>query len=261
MTFNPKYQTCVYKKRNKQISIFSDSNRIGEKVTILVTAYKSQEFVKDLLDSFAKQTYQNFEVIIGVDSCKPTLDKLLLIKTNYTFPIKLYYFKFNHGTIKLRNSLLSHCTGENILLCDSDDMIVPKCLETILRVDKQYEFIQFKYQNFGNENYVGRVPAHGVFFLTKNVYNLTGGFLNWKCGADSEFGLRVKASEIKHAVIQQILLMRRMHGENLTQNKDTGLYSKLRMEYQKIARDNANAGIIKINGKKLKLNWINCKKY
>ena len=46
-------------------------------VSIIISAYKASEFIEECLDSILGQsTSIRYEVILGVDGCKDTLDKI-----------------------------------------------------------------------------------------------------------------------------------------------------------------------------------------
>ena len=70
-------------------------------VSIIISAYKASEFIEECLDSILGQsTSIRYEVILGVDGCKDTLDKIKSILYKYrSLNIKLYYSKKNVGGI------------------------------------------------------------------------------------------------------------------------------------------------------------------
>ena len=57
-----------------------------EGVSVCITAYNVQNYIKECLDSVIRQTWfkehNNWEIIIGVDGCQKTLDYLKKIMHN-----------------------------------------------------------------------------------------------------------------------------------------------------------------------------------
>ena len=249
MVLQPRFQA---RKSKIPVNYFSENNRLQEKVSILITAYQAQDFLVDTLNSIKAQTYTNYDVWIAVDACQDTLNTIQAIRDNYQFKITVMYFKINYGTFVLRNTLMKYCDNSNMFLLDADDKLLPECLEMIMGADLEYEIIRFKFKNFKGADNINRFPAFGVFFLTKNAYKISGGFLNWKCAADSEFHYRMSNAKIKQLSIDKVLFMRRVHQKSLTQDRNTGMGSFMRIEYQNKARDNMHKGLVKIKGKVIK---------
>ena len=91
---------------------------------------------------------------------------------------------------------------------------------------KNYDRIFFKTKNFGkNSNTI--IWAEGQIFMKHWVFDYFGGFMPWRCGADTEFIIRVDQF-INVEKINIILFKRRIHDSNLIVQKKTKYNSKLR---------------------------------
>ena len=88
------------------------------KLQILVNHYKENEqIVQNFLASLDKQTYKDYEVIIGSDGA----DRLpLSLFDNYSFTCTYLYLEHG-GVCHTRNVLLEHATADYVMFCDVDD--------------------------------------------------------------------------------------------------------------------------------------------
>lgn len=98
-------------------------------VSIIVPCYNASYYVKDVLESIQNQTYQNLEcIIINDGSTDDTLD-IINDFTDQRFHI---YNQENKGLSDTRNFGLEKATGDFIFFCDSDDILPPKAIESLL---------------------------------------------------------------------------------------------------------------------------------
>lgn len=105
-------------------------------VSILVPAWKSEDFITHTIKSVLSQTYTNWEMII-VDDCSP--DRTSDIVNTYTQQdnrIKLVQLTKNSGPAGARNKALEMARGRWIAMLDSDDIWLPTKLELQLTFHK-----------------------------------------------------------------------------------------------------------------------------
>ena len=99
-------------------------------VSVVIPIYKVEKYLRECLDSILSQTYTNLEIIL-VDDGSP--DSCGLICDQYASRdsrIRVLH-KHNEGLGKARNSGLSMCTGELLMLVDSDDYISEDAVEIL----------------------------------------------------------------------------------------------------------------------------------
>lgn len=184
-------------------------------VYILITAYKSEQFIEKCLNSvYAQKTSLKLNVIVGIDGCDQVLEKMQEIKGKYPNLMVIYYPK-NEGPYITFNSLLKH-VPENAIVqrFDSDDVMQPRMIQTM-------------YENF---------PCYskfsGISMLPKSLYTALGGFRPWRCAGDTEF--RNRASKMIHIKPLPELFYRTQHENQLTKSKRYGFKSTIRNEYARI---------------------------
>ena len=210
-------------------------------ISIIITAYQTQEFIEECLDSIENQTYfinnDDYEVLIGVDGCKETLYKILQIKDKYR-NISVFMMGSNMGTYVTSNTLLDLTKYDNILRFDSDDVMKPQMINEIMHFPS-YDVVQFRFSDFttniGEYNNNFKYVAAGAHFYKKTVLDIAGGYRSWRCAADSEFIKRIsKVTKIKK--MEKRLFYRRGHTKSLTNRKETNLNSQIRTTYLKKIR-------------------------
>lgn len=202
-----------------------------EGVSVCITAYNAQDYIKECLDSVVGQswfkTHSNWEIIVGVDGCENTLNYLKTIMHNYK-NLRVFMMDSNKGTYITSNTIISNATYEHIFRFDSDDIMCSNLVETVLNKKGNCQYVRYYLKNFGNDTSVGR--AWGTIYITKSLFTKYGGFKPWPCGADSDLYYRLKSNEpIK--TIRDVLMLRRVHETSLTQSRETGMKSDLRKKY------------------------------
>lgn len=211
-------------------------NREG--VTVCITAYKAKDYIKECLDSVAKQTWfennDNFEIIVGIDGCQDTLEYIKTIMNNYK-NLKVWMMDSNKGTYITSNTIMSNATYENVFRFDSDDIMCSNLVETVMNNKGNCKLVRYYLKDFGDDKNEVAV-AHGTIYINKSTFIKYGGFRPWPCGADTEIYHRLmKIESVKN--IKKILMLRRVHDSSLTRSKDTGYKSELRNKYKKLIKD------------------------
>lgn len=212
-------------------------------VSIIIAAYKAQDFIQECLDSIYKQTYfmnfDEFEVIVGVDGCEETAKKLREIKSKYR-NLRVLMNKENSGVYVTVNTLMTEAKYDTILRFDADDVMKPTMLSKGMFFTKDYDVVMFAYDQFTRDvtdiHESKLRQAHGVIFLKKELFDRAGGFLPWPCAADSEFLARTKYHSSR-CKLRSRLFSRRIHPESVTNKKETAYYSDTRKKYKAMIRN------------------------
>lgn len=209
--------------------------------SIVMTAYKAQDFIEECLDSIENQTHfqtnKNYEILLGIDGCEETLECVKSIKNKYT-NLKVLFMKENKGTYVTKNTLILESRYDKILTFDSDDVMLHTMMDSINDVMKgsMYDVFRFRAFHFsGKLNIEKNYPpsgAHleGVTCMRWKVYDKVGGYRPWRCAADSDFMFRM-IGLFKEKVLDTSLYYRRIHKDSLTQSAETGFRSDIRKKY------------------------------
>ncbi len=248
--------SLYYSPNNKEFSQMPIRYKHG--ISIIITAYKTEKYIKSTLDSISEQTWfknhNNWEILVGVDGCNETLKYVHSIMKNYK-NLRVFMMEENRGTYITTNTMMTIAQYDNLLRFDADDIMLPDLVELIMKESesKNYDMILFKGINFGKKKFKKKkFLAEGQVFMKHWVFDYFGGFMPWRCAADSEFITRV-GKFIKIKKLNKILFKRRIHESNLTIQKKTkykSVYRKLHINYinnvSKNIKNINNAVIIKI---------------
>lgn len=129
-------------------------------VSIIMPAYNSERYVAESIDSVLAQTYTNWELIIIDDGSIDNTRRIVSQYTEKDARIK-YIYQTNQKQGKARNTGISNSKGDLIAFLDSDDLWVPKKLETQLAYLKKSK--------------TDLIFSDGYIF-TNNLNNIKGSF-------------------------------------------------------------------------------------
>lgn len=110
----------------------------NELVSVLLSAYNSEETLGESIDSLLRQTYKNLEILISddgsIDSTKEICKKFQLKDERVLF----FSNKKNIGLTKSLNNLAQKASGSLIARHDADDISLP------YRIEEQIQFMNKK---------------------------------------------------------------------------------------------------------------------
>lgn len=206
------------------------------KVSVLMTAYNSEKYIAEAIESILKQTFKDFEFIIINDGSK---DKTVKIIKSFKDPrIVLIDNKKNQGLIAVLNQGLDICRGEYIARMDSDDVsFSERFAKQIEFMDKNLDvgvlgtmgyiwdmsdinksYIYSKKQKMTFIDILGRHrPDHPTTMIRRAViekYKFRYD-KNYKCCEDYELWSRmIHVTKIEN--LQEVLFKHRWHGDNVS---------------------------------------------
>lgn len=107
-------------------------------VSVLMTAHNREKYIAEAIESVLASTYKNFELII-VDDCS-TDRTVEIVKDYYQHDkrVRVYVNEMNLGQFANRNKSLEYAKGDLIKYFDSDDIMKPICLETMVQAMEMY---------------------------------------------------------------------------------------------------------------------------
>lgn len=121
-------------------------------VSVLMTAYNRQSFIAEAIESVLASMYQNFELIIVDDASQ---DDTVVIAESFASidsRIKVYKNEKNLGDYHNRNKAAYYAKGRYLKYVDSDDLIMPWCLEVMVYGMEQHLDAALGISSNQNEN-------------------------------------------------------------------------------------------------------------
>lgn len=122
-------------------------------VSVIMSVYNGERFLKAAIDSILMQSYQNLELIIVDDnSNEATKEILSSIKDER---VNIIYNVINLGLTKNLNAALDYCKGIYIARMDADDISLPQ------RLEKQVAFLEHYNHFAGTAGWTELVDENG----------------------------------------------------------------------------------------------------
>ena len=148
-------------------------------VSIALTTYNGEKFIREQLNSIYSQTYQNIEVIVTDD--RSTDNTVAILKEfRKSHGLKYSVNKENLGFVKNFERAVGECKGDYIALADQDDIWLPHKLQVLLQeigtsslicsdaqlIDENNNIIAESFQEFST-NYI-QTDDQFRFFVFRN---------------------------------------------------------------------------------------------
>lgn len=190
------------------------------KLSIIIGAYQAQNFIEECLNSISVSIANcsgnfEFEILLGIDGCRDTL--ATTARLSRVEHLKIFYFPQNNGVYIVKNSLLTIAQGDFVLFFDADDKMNPEMIQRCFEL--------------GAPLVIGE---DGVTFWKKSHFDLTGGFMPWRCAADTEHRIRFERITGSQVPRCKTMFYYRKHKGSITNNADTSFASSLREKYKSI---------------------------
>lgn len=125
------------------------------KVSVVITSYNYDKYIKDSIESVLNQSYFDFELVI-IDDCS-TDNSVKIIKQFEDERIKFIQNEENLGLKSSMQKAISYCSGEWIAFLESDDLWLPDTLEKRLACAEKYPQVGIIFNDvleFGDEDWL-----------------------------------------------------------------------------------------------------------
>lgn len=112
------------------------------KVSIIIPTYNVEKYIQECLESVARQTYQGEMECLIVDDCGT--DKSIAVAEEFIssyqgkIDFRIVHREQNGGLSAARNSGTRVASGDYIYYLDSDDYIMPDCIDYLMQVAMRF---------------------------------------------------------------------------------------------------------------------------
>lgn len=100
------------------------------KISIIIPIYNAEHYLRECIDNIILQSYKEWEIIAIVDGGTDSSVDIIQEYAHNDERIKVT-IKSNEGVSVARNIGLQQASGEYVLYCDADDVMMPDALQTI----------------------------------------------------------------------------------------------------------------------------------
>lgn len=105
------------------------SHEVG--ISVLMTTYNRERYVREAIDSVLQSSFQNFELIVVDDGSSDQTVSIVQAMAADDERIKLHINPSNLGDYPNRNQAASHAKGKYLKYVDADDLIYPWGLQVL----------------------------------------------------------------------------------------------------------------------------------
>ena len=252
------------------------------KVTVLMSVYNGEKYLKEAVDSILNQTFTDFEFLIINDG---STDKTLEILQSYHAPrIKIINNEKNTGLTKSLNKGLRTAKGEYIARMDADDVSLPTRLERQVKFMTQHNEVGLLGSSWYTINGDGKKTGinkaangkqavhfmcHGSVVMRKWCLEKVESYREvFELAQDYDLWLRI-ADEFEVANLSEPLYKLRIHRDSISSSKKLpqALYTSLAIELAEERRRTGNDSLsvnqeeaIRIRDQRLRVRGIEKRK-
>jgi teichuronic acid biosynthesis glycosyltransferase TuaG len=133
-------------------------------ISILIPLYNGIEFIDESVGSVLQQTFESWELLIGINCHPPNSYVFQKAKKWEKENNKIRVFDFSNiqGKANTLNELVKHCEYNYIALLDVDDVWYPQKLETQIPYLPTYDIIGSNCLYFGDLHYSPKLPSGDI---------------------------------------------------------------------------------------------------
>ena len=198
-------------------------------ISILMPIYNGIEFIGESVSSILNQTYDQWELIIGVNG-HPENSPVYKIAKEYekkSDKVRVFDFYTIKGKSNTLNAMIQYCKYDHIALLDVDDMWHPQKLEIQSQYLNYYGVIGSKCVWFGDRP--GVIPSIPVGDISNFDFSTVNPIINssciirkdlcywnenWNGIEDYDLWLRLRKSNKRFFNCKEILVKHRIHNES-----------------------------------------------
>lgn len=198
-------------------------------ISVIISVYNTEKYVKEAMESVLSQTYTNLELIIVNDGSSD--DSLKVIEAIARKDNRIVVVDIpNSGISKARNIGIEKAKGEYIAVMDSDDICTPNRLHVQLAflLENNLDFCGSYIQTIGEgQGSVWKYPvaeidigycmlldspfAHPTVLIRREILKNYHYNINYQAAIDYELWCRLIADGFKCSNVKSVLLYYRIH--------------------------------------------------
>lgn len=178
--------------------LFPCMNATPTLISIIIPTYNRPGLLKETLDSIVSQTYQNWECILIDDGSTEECVKVFENFSKSDHRIKFLRrkdFITVKGANACRNIGINHANGDYLIFMDSDDLLLPFCLQeriVCFQENPEFDFIVFQVKTFSSKE--GYVSSNMTKYHKDYLHAFLSHSIPWQTMAPMFHASFIKAS-------------------------------------------------------------------
>jgi len=203
-------------------------------ISILIPIYNGIEFIDESVSSVLRQTYENWELIIGVNGHPQDsyVYKIAQEYENKSNKIRVFDFYNIQGKSNTLNEMIKYCNYDYVALLDVDDIWHDEKLSVQSQMLQSYDVIGSNCIWFGERN--GVIPPIPLGDISNINFSLVNPIINsssvirkdlcywngnWNGIEDYDLWLRLRKQNKKFYNCTEILVNHRIHSTSAFNSK------------------------------------------
>lgn len=195
-------------------------------ISVVIPVFNGAAFLRQAIESVLCQTRPAFEIHVLDDGSTDETPAILA-----SFKNRILVTVLAHGGADAaRNAGIKMTRGDFIAFCDADDLMTPDRLALQVRALKDKSEVDFVFGNlvefegsapsFSDPSWTSRRKAGvcvGTLMARRTALDEVGPFATrWKMAGFMEWYFRIQDGGFKSSVLDDVVLLRRIHGANLS---------------------------------------------
>jgi glycosyltransferase involved in cell wall biosynthesis len=220
-------------------------------VSVLVPVFNAERFIAEALDSIWAQQYDTVEVLVIDDGSSDGSVDLVTAECRAHPRLRLLGHSENRGPGSARNTGLAAARGELITFLDADDLMTRDRLSFQVDYLARHREVDVVVGTEAIRVSPGvelpgwlrlrRQPRPRYYQMSmmvrRSAFDRVGPFdESFRMGSDHEWMCRAETANVRTALVDRVLLVRRIHGANLTYHTE-GMRRGMERALLKSARD------------------------
>ena len=206
-------------------------------VSILIPIYNGIEYINESVSSVLEQTYDDWEIIIGVNGHEENSNVYKMAHDYQELDEKIKVFDLFQikGKSNALNEMIKYCKYEYVAILDVDDIWLPEKLEKQAVYMNEYDVIGTQCVYFGDiENINPKIPLGDIsssdFTQVNPIINssviIKKNLCNWISDFDGvedyDMWLRLRKQKKTFFNIEEVLVKHRIHKQSAFNSQNQG---------------------------------------
>jgi len=200
-------------------------------ISVLMTAYNRERFIRPAIDSVLNSSYREFELIVVDDKSSDETASIAEDYARVDSRVRVFRNETNLGDYPNRNLAASYAGGDYLKFVDSDDIIYRHGLEVMLQCIERFPTaglalsavesesgpypdllvpIESYRQHYFGPRLLGRAPGSAI--IRRSAFESVGGFSGRRQVGDHELWLKL-AARFDLVRMPRDLIWSRAHGD------------------------------------------------
>lgn len=196
-------------------------------LSVIIPVYNGEYFIQEAIESVFRQGYPHLEVLVVDDG---STDETALKVKSFKERVR-YFHQENQGPGVARNMGIKNTSGEILSFLDVDDLWPESRLNMLMKKFEENPDLEIVLGHTISEALPGAgkvepnflkpyvIPSFGSGLFKREVFKKVGMIdAELRFSEDQDWFMRTKEQNVAMIIIKDVVLIQRIHGNNMTKN-------------------------------------------